>query len=46
MNPGTGRQGSIYRVTELRPAEAWKGYTAEVASLPGIKVSRKVTWPA
>jgi mannose-6-phosphate isomerase-like protein (cupin superfamily) len=41
MNPGTSRQGANYSVTELGPADAWKGYTAEVASLPGIKVPGK-----
>lgn len=41
MNPGSSRQGQHYSVAELGPIEAWKGYTAEVASLPGIKVPGK-----
>ncbi|MCX7166268.1 MAG: cupin domain-containing protein [Rhodocyclales bacterium] len=41
MNPSASRQGSRYSVTELGAIEAWKGYTAEVASLPGIKVPGK-----
>ncbi len=42
MNPTEARQGSNYTVAELGPAEAWKTYTAEVASLPGVKVSGKL----
>jgi len=41
MNPSASGQGKHYSVAELGPVEAWKGYTAEVASLPGIKVPGK-----
>lgn len=41
MNPTTSRHGSQYSVAELGPIEAWKGYAAEVASLPGVTVPGK-----
>lgn len=42
MNPTIIRQGTNYTATELGPIDAWKGYTAEVASLPGIQVPGKL----
>lgn len=42
MNPTITKQGTNYTATELGPIDAWKGYTAEVASLPGIKVPGKL----
>lgn len=41
MNPTTSRHGSHCSVAELGPIEALKGYTAEVASLPGVTVPGK-----
>lgn len=41
MNPSASQHGTHYSVAELGPIEAWKGYTAEVAALPGIKVPGK-----
>jgi len=42
MNPTITKQGTNYTATELGAIDAWKGYTAEVASLPGIKVPGKL----
>jgi mannose-6-phosphate isomerase-like protein (cupin superfamily) len=42
MNPIAGRQGTHFSVAELGPIETWKSYTAEVASLPGIRVAGKL----
>lgn len=41
MNPTAKTQGSHFTVAELGAPEAWKGYTAEVASLPGVQVPGK-----
>ncbi len=41
MNPTVARQAANYTVAELGAAEAWKGYTAEVASLPGVTIPGK-----
>ena len=41
MNPTAKTRGSHYTVAELGVPEAWKGYTAEVASLPGVQVPGK-----
>jgi mannose-6-phosphate isomerase-like protein (cupin superfamily) len=41
MNPNETRSGANYTAAELGPAAAWKSYTAEVASLPGVKIPGK-----
>lgn len=41
MNPVQTQQGTHYSVTDIGPIEAWKGHTAEVAALPGVKVPGK-----
>lgn len=41
MNPTDTRSGTNYTAAELGPAAAWKNYTAEVASLPGVKIPGK-----
>lgn len=41
MNPTDTRTGANYTAAELGPAESWKGYTAEVASLPGVTIPGK-----
>ncbi|MBI5791297.1 MAG: cupin domain-containing protein [Rhodocyclales bacterium] len=41
MNPTATLQGRNYTAADLGAAEAWKGYTAEVASLPGVTIPGK-----
>ena len=41
MNPTETRSGTNYTAAELGPAASWKNYTAEVASLPGVKIPGK-----
>jgi mannose-6-phosphate isomerase-like protein (cupin superfamily) len=41
MNPTVALQAANYTAADLGAAEAWKGYTAEVASLPGVKIPGK-----
>lgn len=42
MNPTQTIQGQNFTATELGSIDAWKSYTAEVASLPGMKVPGKL----
>ena len=41
MNPTETRSGANYTAADLGAAGAWKGYTAEVASLPGVTIPGK-----
>lgn len=41
MNPTETRSGGNYAAADLGPAAAWKTYSAEVASLPGVKIPGK-----
>ena len=41
MNPTATIQGSHFTVADIGGPDAWSGYTAEVASLPGVQVPGK-----
>lgn len=41
MNPVLHQQGAHYSATDIGPIDSWKGHTAEIAALPGVKVPGK-----